>query len=79
MRLIRSGTGDSLRQSGFKVREAEKELHLPPIARRDDLLPIRYQYLALDALRMEKIENRNLHDSFELWIELMVEKKLSRL
>ena len=79
MRLIRSGTGDSLRQSGFKVREAQKELHLPPIAGRDDLLPIDTDIWCSMLSGWRRSENRNLHDSFELWIELMVEKKLSRL
>jgi len=55
MRLVATGTLDKLRAGGFKIREAQKELGLAPIPARDSLLPLRYQYLALEALDRELI------------------------
>lgn len=55
MRLIPTGVWDKLQQGGFKVREAQEQLGLEAIPCRDEILPIRYQYLALDAYDRELI------------------------
>jgi len=55
MRLIPTGVWDKLQQGGFKVREAQAQLGLDAIPCRDEILPIRYQYLALDAYDRELI------------------------
>jgi Zn-dependent peptidase ImmA (M78 family)/DNA-binding XRE family transcriptional regulator len=49
LRLLPSGTWDRLRDSGFKVREAQTIFGLEPHPRTDYLLPLRYQYLAVEA------------------------------
>jgi Zn-dependent peptidase ImmA (M78 family)/DNA-binding XRE family transcriptional regulator len=49
MKLLPAGTWDKLRAAGFKVREAQQQLGLGIIPMRDQKLPTRYQYLALDA------------------------------
>lgn len=49
MNKIQKGTWESIRESGFRVRDAQEELGLPVIAGSDQLLPLRYQYLAATA------------------------------
>jgi Zn-dependent peptidase ImmA (M78 family)/transcriptional regulator with XRE-family HTH domain len=49
LHLLPNGTWDRLRDSGFKVREAQTILGLEPHPRTDQLLPLRYQYLAVEA------------------------------
>ncbi len=49
MKLLPSGIWEKLRASGSKVREAQQQLDLEAMPMRDELLPIRYQYLAVDA------------------------------
>ncbi len=72
--LLPSGTWDRLRDSGFKVREAQTILGLQPHPQADYLLPLRYQYLAVEAyqrgdltegqlarfLRADRVEARRL-------------------
>jgi len=74
LRLLPSGTWDRLQDSGFKVREAQTILGLEPHPRTDYLLPLRYQYLAVEAyqrgdltegqlarfLRVDRLEARRL-------------------
>jgi Zn-dependent peptidase ImmA (M78 family)/transcriptional regulator with XRE-family HTH domain len=74
LRLLPSGTWDRLRGSGFKVREAQTILGLEPHPRSPHLLPLRYQYLAVEAyqrgdltegqlarfLRVDRMEARRL-------------------
>lgn len=55
MKLLATGTWDSLRAAGFKIREAQQQLGLEPIPAQDTRLPMRYQYLALTALNKELI------------------------
>lgn len=55
MKLVATGTLDKLRAGGFKIREAQKELGLAPLPARESVLPLRYQYLALEALDRELI------------------------
>lgn len=52
LRLIAVGTSDRLREEGFKVREAQQMLGLTVGGPASDheLLPLRYQYLAVQAL-----------------------------
>jgi Zn-dependent peptidase ImmA (M78 family)/DNA-binding XRE family transcriptional regulator len=49
LHLLPSGTWDRLRDSGFKVREAQTILGLEPHPRANHLLPLRYRYLAVEA------------------------------
>jgi Zn-dependent peptidase ImmA (M78 family)/transcriptional regulator with XRE-family HTH domain len=49
LNLLPTGIWDKLREGGFKVREAQRQLGLGAIPARDEKLPIRYQYLAVDA------------------------------
>lgn len=55
MKLVATGTLDKLRAGGFKIREAQKSLGLDPIPAREGMLPLRYQYLAMEALDRELI------------------------
>ena len=55
MKLLPTGTWDTLRERGFKVREAQQELGIEREAPADHMLPRRYQYLALEALDDGKI------------------------
>lgn len=50
MALLPSGTWDRLRDRGLKVRQVQQELGLENIAQRNDLTPIHYQHLAIEAL-----------------------------
>ena len=49
LRLLPGGTWERLRDRGFKVREAQEQLGLAPHSHDDELLPIRYKYLAVRA------------------------------
>jgi Zn-dependent peptidase ImmA (M78 family)/DNA-binding XRE family transcriptional regulator len=49
LNLLPTGIWDKLREGGFKVREAQRQLGLGAIPARDEKLPIRYHYLAVDA------------------------------
>jgi hypothetical protein len=74
LHLLPSGTWDRLRDRGFKVREAQTILGLEPHPRARYLLPLRYQYLAVEAyqrgdltegqlsrfLRVDRVEARRL-------------------
>lgn len=55
MKLLPTGTLDKLRAGGFKIHEAQKELGLTPLPAQESVLPLRYQYLALEALDRELI------------------------
>ena len=62
MQLLPTGTWDTLRERGFKVREAQKQLGIKREAPADHMLPRRYQYLALEALDEGEItEGRFAH------------------
>jgi Zn-dependent peptidase ImmA (M78 family)/DNA-binding XRE family transcriptional regulator len=50
LKLLRTGTWDILQARRFKVREAQQQLGLDPLPEQRELLPKRYQYLALTAL-----------------------------
>ena len=55
MNILPSGTWGKLKDRGFKVREAQQQLGLELNSGRDHKLPLRYQYLALEALESGKI------------------------
>lgn len=50
LRLLQPGLWNKLKAGGLKVRDAQRELGLPPLPGNDDLLPRHYQHLALEAL-----------------------------
>lgn len=50
-----SGTWERLRERGIKVREAQQQLGLAPIPEQSQLLPLRYQYLAVEAFEQQAI------------------------
>lgn len=60
LRLLPGGAWERLRDRGFRVREAQKQLGLPPRDRADQPLPLRYRYLAVRALQEEKITEGQL-------------------
>lgn len=74
LRLLPMGTWDRLQQAGFRVREAQALLQLPQRRAADQLLPMRYLYLAAEAfergdlsegqlarfLRVDRLEARRL-------------------
>ena len=43
------GTWDRLKRSGFRVRQAQQQLNLEPVREQAELLPLRYQYLVVEA------------------------------
>ncbi len=53
--LIPSGTWDLIRQRGFRVRDGQEILGLAPHPAADAMLPMRYQYLAVEALNRGKM------------------------
>ena len=55
LRLLPPGTADKLKAGKTKIRDYQRELGLLPIPGNDDLLPRRYQVLALQALEQELI------------------------
>jgi Zn-dependent peptidase ImmA (M78 family)/DNA-binding XRE family transcriptional regulator len=60
LKFLPTGMWDRLRDSGFRVQKAQQELGLPPIPAVDDLLPKRYQYLAVHAFDQGKITEGQL-------------------
>ncbi|HEY7496048.1 MAG TPA: XRE family transcriptional regulator [Candidatus Tectomicrobia bacterium] len=60
LKLLSTGTWDTLRNGGFKVREAQRQLGLADLPAPDDTLPRRYQYLALTACEQELITEGQL-------------------
>ena len=55
MRLVPTGMWDQLKERGLRVRDAQRELGLQAPVGQDQILPKRYQYLALEALDRELI------------------------
>lgn len=60
LRLLPTGTWDKLRAGGFRVRQAQQQLGLGALPAREENLPIRYQYLAVDAFERELISEGQL-------------------
>jgi len=55
LRLLPTGTWNKIKESGFKVREAQQQLGIKPIPAQAEKLPMRYQYLAIEAFDEGKI------------------------
>jgi Zn-dependent peptidase ImmA (M78 family)/DNA-binding XRE family transcriptional regulator len=62
MELLPAGTWDRLRDRGLKVKKVQQELGLEDIQQRPDLLPIHYQYLAIEALEQGLITEGRFAD-----------------
>ena len=74
MKLMPSGTWERLKNRGFKVRKAQQEIGLKDRESRNDLTPIHYQHLAIEAfaqglitegrfgnfLRVDRLEARRI-------------------
>jgi len=60
LHLITSGSWVRLKESGFKVREAQEILKLEPHPIMDQALPLRYQYLAVEAFQRGDISEGQL-------------------
>ncbi len=58
--VLPKGTWELLRDRGFKVREAQENLGLPPHSSDDQLLPLRYKLLAARAYEAEKFTEGRL-------------------
>jgi Zn-dependent peptidase ImmA (M78 family) len=50
MKLLPSGTWDNLKSRGLKVRKTQQKLNLEELPQRNDLNPVHYQHLAIEAL-----------------------------
>ena len=91
--LLPSGTWDRLRDSGFKVREAQTILELEPHPPANHLLPLRYQYLAVEAyqrgdltegqlarfLRVDRVEARRLVQALTNYHEVSESGKIANV
>jgi Zn-dependent peptidase ImmA (M78 family) len=60
LKLLPTGTWDRLRDSEFRIQKAQQELGLAPIPAVDELLPKRYQYLAVSAFHQGSITEGQL-------------------
>jgi Zn-dependent peptidase ImmA (M78 family)/transcriptional regulator with XRE-family HTH domain len=93
LHLLPSGTWDRLRDRGFKVREAQTILGLEPHPRAHHLLPLRYQYLAVEAyqrgdltegqlsrfLRGDRVEARQLVQALTNYHEVSASGKIANV
>ncbi|MGD9892622.1 MAG: helix-turn-helix domain-containing protein [Dehalococcoidia bacterium] len=84
LRLLKTGTWDRLRLSGFRVREAQQLLDLTPHPSSDEMLPLRYRYLAAAAyedgalsegqlarfLRVDRLEARRIVDELSMYQDI---------
>ena len=60
LRLLPGGSWERLRDRGIKVREAQEQLGLSPHPRDEQVLPLRYQYLAALAYEKEDLTEGEL-------------------
>lgn len=79
MKLLPTGTWDKLKDRGLKAREAQQQSGLGPIPAPSEHLPLRYQYLAVEAftlgliteghvarlLQVDRLEARRIADVLE--------------
>jgi hypothetical protein len=93
LHLLPSGTWDRLRESSVKVREAQTILELKLHPRANHLLPLRYQYLALEAyqrgdltegqlarfLRLDRVEARRLVQALTNYHEVSESGKIANV
>jgi Zn-dependent peptidase ImmA (M78 family)/DNA-binding XRE family transcriptional regulator len=84
LRLLKAGTWDRLRLSGFRVREAQQLLKLTPHSASDEVLPLRYRYLAAAAfedgalsegqlarfLRVDRLEARRIVEELSMYQDI---------
>ncbi len=66
LKLLPTGIWDKLKEGGFKVREAQQQLGLGSLPAREQKLPMRYQYLAIDAFDRELISEGLLSKFLEV-------------
>ncbi len=66
LRLLPTGFAEKLKASGFKVREAQEQLGLAPIVVQEQKYPLRYQYLALEALESGLISEAQFSQFLEV-------------
>ena len=66
LKLLPIGIWDKLKEGGFKVREAQQQLGLGSLSAREQKLPTRYQYLAIDAFDRELISEGLLSKFLEV-------------
>jgi Zn-dependent peptidase ImmA (M78 family)/transcriptional regulator with XRE-family HTH domain len=90
--LIPVGTWDRLEQQGFKVREAQSLLGLPPQLETDEELPTRYRYLVAEAylkgelsegqlarfLRTDRVGARRMLDTLGVNADVSQEGEVAR-
>ncbi len=55
LRLAPAGAWERLREGAVRVREAQQQLGLPPLPEQGAMLPLRYQYLAVEAFKAGKL------------------------
>lgn len=95
MKLIDLGTWEKLKSHNIRIKEEQKKLNIEELPQRDDMLPVRYQYLALYAfekgmitegqfakfLRKNRVEARDfvMENQFEIDDDLELEQPLSVL
>ncbi len=60
LRLLPGGNWDRLHQAGFKVQEAKEILHLRQYQESNQMLPVRYRYLAAEAFERAEITEGQL-------------------
>lgn len=72
-----SGTWERLRERGIKVREAQQQLGLSPIPEQSQSLPLRYQYLAVEAFE-QNIISEGLLASF-LRVDRLDARRITRV
>lgn len=53
--LLKVGAWDRMKDSGFKIREAQRELGLPEVPGRRDMFPLHYRQLAIEAKEAGRI------------------------
>lgn len=75
LRLLPTGTWNRLQRSGFKVKQAQQQLGLGAIPSRAQTLPIRYQYLAVDAFNHELISEGQL--AYFLQVDRLESRKIA--
>jgi Zn-dependent peptidase ImmA (M78 family)/DNA-binding XRE family transcriptional regulator len=66
LHVLPAGFAQKLRKSDFKVREAQQQLGLTPLPTRDQKYPLRYQYLALEALQSGSISEAQFAQFLEV-------------
>ncbi len=66
LRLLPTGFAEKLKASGFKVREAQQQLGLTSLPVREQKYPLRYQYLALEALESGLISEAQFSQFLEV-------------